>query len=234
MSNDKLLGGIAAVAILAFAAVALVSAVAYSPYLSQRAQTNSSSYITVTASGSASAAPTVAQLYIYINGTGSTAQLATENLSYTVTAVNSTLSRYTMGNASDIQTTSYQLYKIPNSTAYAASESLLATLPLSSSGAALTDLSSIPDVYIGSIGIQLSQQQQAGLRSAALSIALANASSQAQQVAGPYASLHIKSVTINGAYYFTPGIYTAAVASSQIFGGASSVTQSVTVEYSYN
>ncbi len=226
---EKLFLAVAIVAILALASVQIVGELAHYPIASP-ALTN----ITISATGSASAAPQAAVLYIYANGTGSTTALATANLSQTVSAINSTLYPYVSGNLSNIQTTSYQLGRQYNSSLFKATESISATVPLSQAGAALDSLSTIPNVYLTDVSVQLSGQQSATLRSEALNAAVANATAQAQQIAGPNVRLVVVSVTANGAYYVTPGLYTASASNAQIFGGTSSIVESVTVKYSYS
>ncbi len=225
--TDRLLLIVAIAAVLSLAAVQIVGELAYYPHASHL--TN----ITITATGSAYATPDNTMVYIYANGTGTTTALATSNLSNTLGILNSTLFSYLSGNLSNIQTTSYQLYKAHNSSLYTATESFSVTIPISQAGPVLTSLASIPNVYITNVNVRLSKQQASSLMGQALSSAISNATSQAQQVAGQGARPMLVSVNVNGAYYNSPGIYTPSSANPQIYGGISSVTESVTVKYSY-
>ena len=137
-------------------------------------------------------------------------------------------------NGSSIQTTSYQLYRPYNSIYYTASESLTLSFQLNATGSAISALSLVNNTFISGISIQLSQSQVAGMSSSALAMAMQNATAQAQEVAGTSAHLNAVSVTINGAGYVFPGPkFSVASDTVPVFPGTQSVTQSVTVKYSY-
>ncbi len=235
-NNDNLYATIAVVAILAFAAAIIVTAIvayrgALSPSTSSALQ---KSTVTVTATGSVSATPSQSAVYITVNGTAASAASATAMLSNTLYSLSSTLAPYLSNSTSDIQTVSYQLYRPYNSTMYTASEGLIVLLPLNTTGSAVTALSAVNNTYITGITIQLSQSQIRSLGPTALAIAMQNATTQAQLVAGPHVPLTISSVSINGNVYVYPGTRLALGANVvPIFTGTQSATQSITVVFTY-
>lgn len=233
--NEMFFGWVAIAAVVAFAVTMIVISVAYSPYASHHLSTNSTmSYLTVTATGSLSAAPQQSVLYLTVNGTAKTAANATAMLSNSVYAMNAALSPY-LANGSSIQTTSYQMYVPHNSSYFTASEGITATLPINNTGTAITALSLVKNVFIGGVSLQLSHLQTSSMGSMALSLAMQNATMQAQQVAGPTTKLTIESVTINRAGYVFPGpMFNVAEYIVPIFTGTQSVTESVTVKYGYS
>ena len=232
--NENLFAWIAIAAVVAFAVTVIVISVAYSQFGSRYRGSNSTlSYVTVTATGSVSAAPQQAEVYLTANGTARIAANATAMLSKTIYAINSAMSRYLI-NGSTIQTTSYQLYRPYNSSYYTASEGIAATVPLNAAGNAITSLSSINNTFINGVSLQLSQSQMRNMSSTALAIAMQNATMQAQQLVGPATRLSISSITVSSAGYIFPGprLYVAENV-VPVFPGTQSVTQSVTVKYSY-
>ncbi len=232
--NDNLVAGITIGAIFAFAVVAMILAVSYGPYAHKPLSNSTLSYITVTATGSVSAVPSQSVIYIMANGTAHSAANATAKLSQTITSIDSALSGYLSGNGSSIQTTSYNLYRPYNSSAYTASEGITVTLPVNYTSAGITALSVVNGTYITGVNIQLSKSQVAGLGSTALAIAMQNATTQAQEVAGPRTPLTISSISINSNGYFYPAPGLALGANLvKVFPGTQSVTQSVTVKYQY-
>jgi uncharacterized protein YggE len=237
------------------------------------------STISVSADGSASAVPSMAQIYVYMNATGATASAATMNLSNEIAAFNSSIAPYLDGNRSLIKSSSFSVTKpyvynpyppvynssnngsaapnVYNSTAsgpaviiarhiitpYVGSEYITVTLPLLSSlNPALASLSYVPGLYIESADAQLSSQQITALRSAALTGAVANATSQAQVLIGN-AQIVSKNITIQNTYFYpqpvmlASGAATAAKSGSGtsqlVFNGTDSVTESVYAVFSY-
>ena len=79
--------------------------------LSVQAPHSSSSFISLSATGTASATPNTVDVYISLNGTGNTTAYATANLSVTTTLFNKTIQPFVNGNSSLIQTTYYEVYK---------------------------------------------------------------------------------------------------------------------------
>ncbi|MEM3839052.1 MAG: SIMPL domain-containing protein [Candidatus Micrarchaeaceae archaeon] len=210
--------------------------------------------ITVTATGYAAGQPSQATMYITINGTGSTVQDAVSNVSSTANAFNKTIYKYVNGNLSNIQTSSYYVQKLCNSTyyisvpqeyqacssnfQYQAEEQLIVLIPDQANlSAAIGSISAIPNVYINSIYLQLSNAQAAKLKKAALSAAMENATTQAEEALGAGYNISIANISIDN-YYLrsTPFYYSGAgpaVPSPIIYQGTSSVSATITVSFSY-
>ncbi|MDE1854842.1 MAG: SIMPL domain-containing protein [Candidatus Micrarchaeota archaeon] len=212
------------------------------------------SLISISASGSASAVPTQASIYLYLNGTGSTAAIAQSNLSSASTALNTTLSPFLEGNESNIQTQSYSLYPASNCTPayypyptttticpssnkfYVATETILVTLPsVSSVDSALSRISRIKGISIGSVSAKLSAQQQSGLQQQALSTAITNATNQADALANGR-QVVVQNITVQNGYIFYPnaGVFSgASIAANQtFFTGQATVTKNIYVVFS--
>ncbi len=265
MKSDMLLGAVSLIAILVAGAVA-VSAIYARPSYAQPGYTGQASHvIAVSATGSASTLPSMAKLYLNVNGSGASTQGATANLSSAIDALNKTINPYINGNLSLIATTYYSVqkntcpygyypttvstttvygqtpvpaYQACNTSRYTATESLTVTIPgINNASAALTALSGIPNVYVSNINTALSTPQITALRQEALQQALTNATMQAQAVAGN-AALSVRNITVSS-YNIYPGVYFNAATSGSsgkqatIFGGTSSVTESITVTFNY-
>lgn len=202
------------------------------------------SVLTISATGTATGYPAQATLYLEVNGSGSTSQVATANLSFALARVNSTLSKYIDQNLSNIQTTSYSLARPYNSTSYVAQEGLKVTLPnVSNVSPAIGALSGIGSVRVNDASAVLSDRQAAALRAQALSAAMANATAQAHTLLGPNATIAVRNVTVNSYnFYPYPVGYSALVASASsggaqapsFYSGTQGVTESVTVSFSYS
>lgn len=217
--------------------------------------------VSVTATGSVSQVPTTAVIYLYANGTGNSTAQAAANLSGTIGKLNSTILPYLNGNGSLIKTTYYNVQRaysyvsypmLPspepivnksNSTpVYVATEDISVTLPsLSSLNLALSSLASIPNVNIQDASAALSSSQISSLRQSALTLAVANATSQASGVIGN-ATVLWKNVTIQSSYFYPYAIgdlSSAASGSAQtttapkFFNGTDSVTETVYVTFYY-
>jgi uncharacterized protein YggE len=211
--------------------------------------------IMVSASGSASAVPTQAAIYLLLNGTGTTAASAFSNLTAISTELNATLQPFLGGNASAIETQSYTLYPASNCTTlypslypsttticpsqrrfYIAAEAAVVTLPsVSSVDSALSGLSRIAGVSIEGVSAKLSAQQQASLQQDALSAAINNATSQAEALANGKA-VAIQNITVQNSYIFYPryGAFSASAsaANQTFFTGKATVTKSIYVVFS--
>jgi uncharacterized protein YggE len=196
--------------------------------------------ITVTATGTATAAPSMAKIYVTMNATGETAYIADANLSLIVDELNSTLSPYVNGNLSMIQTVSYEIYQPTNCTYpitspvetsvvsypyciptklpyYEATESVVATIPnMSNVSAAITDLSAIPDLQLQSVQAQLSTSQQSTLNQEALSQALDNATTQASILAGGEQHVTVKNISVQSGYIYYPYALSATASGSVV------------------
>jgi uncharacterized protein YggE len=232
--NESIIASVAIIAIIAMAAVLLFSTLSYRIASRPVSPASAGGNITLTATGSVSEAPTQATLYININATGSTASSATANLSAYASSLNSTLSKLMIMNGTSIKTTSYSLYRIYNSTSYAASQGIEVIAPLNATPGILTAISNVKGIRISDIAIGLSSQQSASMRSIALSMAMQNATSQAQSIAGIYAPVRLTNLVINSGNGIPPVIYSAQSASNaEIFPGTSALTVSVTATFSY-
>jgi uncharacterized protein YggE len=211
--------------------------------------------ITVTAVGTASANPSMAELDILLNATGNTVYLANANLSAIANELNATLLPFLNGNASRIQTVYYSVYQPTNCTYvspayyckesklpyYAATESIEALMPnIANVSDAITAVSGIPDLQIQDVQAQLSEGQQAVLSREALSQAVENATSQAEIVAGSGTSISIENITVQYSQVYCSGCMfgasSGAVAQgaspSAFFGGRASVQKNVYVVFS--
>lgn len=214
--------------------------------------------ITLTASGSASASPKMAVIQVYMNATGATPGLANANLSSYVDTLNRTLLPFIGGNMSLIQTTSYQISRATNCTYdsnqayyycvtnvlpyYVASESFQISVPsIKESSKLITALSNIPDLQMQGVQAQLSTAQQTQLGQAALASALANATSQAQLLAGSGVAIQVENITVESNNVYYPvyyGLDATASGSGAVnktatfYGGSASVQKSIHVVFS--
>jgi uncharacterized protein len=219
--------------------------------------------ITLTASGSASAAPDMAEIMVSMNGTGQTAALANANLSASVAAMNMTVLPFLNGNTSMIQTTSYQISQATNCTYppvvsstsmmpyycittklpyYVASESFVISVPsIKNSSQAITGLSTIPGIQLQGVQAALSTGLQGTLNNRALSAALANATSQAQLLAGAGVHIYVENITVQSGFVYYPVAYAtlanagksaASVNSSAFYGGKATTQKSIGVVFS--
>jgi uncharacterized protein YggE len=212
--------------------------------------------ITLTASGSASASPETAEVQVSMNATGATPALAEANLSSSVALMNSTVLPFLNGNTSKIQTTSYQIQQATNCTYdssmpyycithrlpyYVASESFEITVPkIGNSSGVITGLSRISGLELDGVQAALSADQQSSLNQQALSAALANATSQAQLLAGEGTPIEVENITVQSSEVYYPyGVFAgAAVAapkatnsSAMFFGGVSTTQKSIRVVF---
>ncbi len=166
--------------------------------------------ISVSATGTASAAPTQAILYILINGTGGTTAIATANLTATLNAFNSSIAPYINYNISHITTSSYSVFKpYPyNNTAnipYRAQEYLNIGIPdISNLSVFLGVISETPNVYVKSAFASFNEIQKSGLRSSAYIKAMDNATAQASAIAKAegYSDITMINVTTSNGHIF--------------------------------
>lgn len=219
------------------------------------------SLITVSASGTVSANPAQSSIDLFLNATGNTSASAVANLSTVTGMLNATLEPFINGNSSLIQTQSYNVYLVSscnNSTYYpqpqpviypvtttycpsprsfyVASEYIEVTIPDSgSTNAAIIGLSEISGVYINGVSSKLTSQQQANLSQQALTLALSNATSQAQALSSG-GHLTVENITVQNNYIYYAGgsVYSAAVPASKqtFFPGRATVTKSIYVVFS--
>lgn len=208
--------------------------------------------ITVSATGSVNAVPAQAVVYLLLNATGSTSTSAISNLSAASQSLNSTLMPFLNYNSSLIQTLSYSVYAPsrcknyttiypyvpvyciePNATVfYVATEYIKVTLPDARGvNLALEQISGVPGLTISNVASELSTQQQASLDQQALALAMSNATSQAQIVAGT-GKISLQNVTIENGYIYYPtyGVFSEKSAGStnaSFFPGTASASKTV-------
>ncbi len=223
------------------------------------------SLIFISASGSVSENPSQAVISLFLNATGNTASIAVSNLSVNTNYLNSTVLSLVGNNASLIQTTSYNVYVPPrctNSTYYyypnrncipasapiyyVATESIQITLPkVSDVGRAITLLTSIAGLSINNVAAKLSPQQQQNMSQQALSLALSNATSQAQLLSSGRKVI-VQNITVLGNNIYYPynlygNLYSLGVFSSgsvlsgpnqTFFAGRATITKSISIVFS--
>ena len=217
-----------------------------------------SQLITISASGTLTADPTQSSIYIFLNGTGPDSASAVSNLSTVTGRVNATLRQYINGNTSLIETLSYNVYPSSNCTEYyypqtyppyyttticsdprtfyTASEYLRVTIPnVGSTNAALVGLSGIKGVSINNVEASLSLAQQANLSQKALTLALSNATSQAQALSGGR-QISVKNITVQNNYIYYAGgsVFSAEkpAYNQTFFPGRATVTKNIYVVFS--
>jgi uncharacterized protein YggE len=244
---------------LAFTIIIIAVVLLFVSFIVWSQRPSHQSMITISASGTVTANPTQSSLYLFLNGTGNTSASAVANLSVVTGRLNSTLEPYLNGNSSLIQTQSYNVYPTNNCTRiypgpvypvvyptttiycnstrtfYVASESVTVTIPnIGSTDAAITGLSEIKGIYISEVSAKLSAQQQTNMSQRALTLALSNATAQAQALAGGK-GVSIVNITVQNTYFYPLGVFSAAAvaASNQtFFAGTASVTKNVYVVFS--
>ena len=211
--------------------------------------------ITVSSSGSVTASPAQAKIYLFVNATGNTSASAAANLSAKMGIFNSTLMPFIGYNSSRIQTLSYSVYApgpcynytypyyypvqycrpVYSPVFFVATESIAVTLPnVSMASEALAGISGVPGASVSNVAAVLSQQQQTVLGQQALALAMSNATAQAEAVTGG-AKLSIQNVTIQNGYLYYAS-YGAASSSAKsynqtFFSGTATVTKSIYVVF---
>ena len=212
--------------------------------------------IRIGASGTVTAVPNETSIYVYANGTGTTASSALANLSSIAGMLNQTIIPLLNGNVSNIQTLYFNIYvppQCPNSTSYyrpyyciplggqkfyVAAEDLLFNIPDSGNAdSAIVKIAGFNGVSIGSVSAKLSTQQQMELSQQALAQALENATSQAQALAGSGTQISVVNITVNSGYIYPiygAGSVGVAVSPSppknqSFFPGTIEVSRSITV-----
>ncbi|MCL4365293.1 MAG: SIMPL domain-containing protein [Candidatus Marsarchaeota archaeon] len=233
MKTDAFLFVIAVLAVLVVGAMLALSILypngAQGPQQARR--------ISISASGIAYASPSMATMYVMINGSGYTPAMATANLSDTMNAFNSTVLKYIEGNVSGITTQSYSMRKVYNRTAYQATEFVTVSIPdIGNVSPLLGSISSINNVYVDQVEARLSGNQTSAMINDALSMAVQNATSQAREIAGN-STLTITNVSVYGTprYFYYP-LAAAAEAGTNgqlYFNGRQGVRETVSIEFLY-
>jgi uncharacterized protein YggE len=202
--------------------------------------TTVSRYITISATGTASAVPTQGIIYVSAQGRGKTGAAATANLSIALSQMNSSIFRYINGNYSFITTTYYELYNQTNNiypvgvagtgsvngsgampsiypyyfsyNGFVATEQLNIIIPNTKNiSKAIGALSAINGITVSSASATLSNSQITSLRNAAYASAISNATSQAEILTGN-AQLSTQNITV-GYYNYYPIAYGVASSS---------------------
>ena len=194
--------------------------------------------VTITATGTIQQEPTQGVIYVYANGTGGTEKIANDNLSLTLEILNTSMLKYVGGNLSNINTQSYYVNKIKNSSTYQAVEYLELTITnVNNMSSAINTLSKINNTYINGAYAQLSPEQIKQMRNQALSQALSNATSQAE-VLENNASLTVENITVGQPRFpvfiasQTSSAYTITQNKQLFYYGEQGLTESITVTFS--
>ncbi|MCL4380985.1 MAG: SIMPL domain-containing protein [Candidatus Marsarchaeota archaeon] len=212
-------------------------------------KTTNSSFIFITASGSASAMPDFATVFVLVQAFGNNPASATNNMSFALHDLNASVLKYINGNLSNIRTTYFNVYNRSNvynfnasgKKFYAAQESLSIRIPnINNISNAIGAISGVNGTSITNVVENLSSAQIALLRAQALSAAMQNATSQASLLS-QNKTLAIKNITVNYYRLYPFSLSTGALnmASSQIpqapsfFIGNDTITQSITVTFSF-
>lgn len=240
-----------ALLIIAIITVAVIEfLVLKAPARSSTTTISNMNHIIISASGTVSNASSQAILYVVANGTGSTNKLAVQNISATLEKFNSTIPRYVNGNLSKISTEYFNVYKNYNRTGYTVEEGLEVIIPnIKNVSGAIGSLSNISNIYVTGAYPQLSDSQISAMRVQALSLAMSNATAQAQALVGRNNTIYTTNISVNN-YYIFPVRYGLGVASAsvapgasvqkinnsvpaQFYGGTNKITESVAVIFTY-
>ncbi len=195
--------------------------------------------VVISATGSAASLPKEGIIDIYANGTGNTTAIAVANLSLTIAKVNGTLSGYTDSN--NITTLYYTVSKEYNSSLYVATEGIQVVIPnISNMTGLLQALSSNKDIYVQNAAPKFSAAQESLLMRQALQSGLKNATAQAEALTGN-ATLTASNITVTNYRIIAPFGLEASVmplakgagSGSLFFNGNESITESVTVVFTY-
>ncbi len=196
---------------------------------------NSQKTITVRASGTSYGYPEEGIVYLSVNGTGLTPEIATSNLSLSLAKLNYTLSKY--ANSSSIKTTYYSLSKVYNSTMYTAVEGIEVDTSAANVSPVLGAVASVKGILVLSASAKLSNAQTSQLINQALASAMQNATSQAELLAGTNS---VTAVNISSySYYIYPvystGVFSGAAApgaqNPAFFTGTQSVNEQINVVF---
>ncbi len=233
MRTDAFLFVIAVLAVLVVGAVLALSIL----YPNGVPEARQAGRISISASGIAYASPSMATMYVTINGSGYTPAMATANLSETMDAFNSTVLKYIGGNMSGITTQSYSMRKVYNRTAYQAAEFVAVSIPnIGNVSPILGSISAINNVYVDQVEAQLSGSQTGAMINDALSQAVQNATSQAQEIA-KNSTLTITNISVYSTpkyFYYPLAAAAGAGTNGQLyFNGRQGVRETVSIEFLY-
>ncbi len=224
------------IAVLAILVLGLALTVAVM-YPNGTSQKNNNGIVIVTASGTSEQYPAQGVIYVDVNGTGNTEQIATANLSLSMAKINNTVFSYIGNNSENIQTQQYYVNKIKNTSLYQVNEYAMITILNSSNiNNAISALSKINNVYVTSTDAQFSKQQITTMRNQALTYALENATQQAM-ILTDNASLTPENITVGQLHFqifAAPAVQSQGMSSNLFYYGNQELTETVTVTFSRN
>ena len=237
-----------AIAIVAMVLVASLSLTRPPPAVLSNTGSASSKTIQVTGTGTVSAAPDQAILYLAVETRASTASQATTDNAAAMTSVINSLTAAGIGKDS-IQTTSYTLTPIysnpsnesipPSIIGYDAVNAIQVTISnLDSVGKVLDQAISAGVNQVQGITFTLSSASMATLQKQALQLALQDADNQAKATAAALGITIIGPISVTPGYVFQPVNYSRFSAASQtptpIQTGTLQVTATVEVTYQFS
>ncbi len=233
MKTEHITTLIAIIAILVLGLALWISILYPSGGIAQKMQ---GSTIKVTATGSVSQYPAVGVIYATINGSGKTTAIANDNLSLAYANLNSSVFQYIGKNSSNIQTQYYYTSKVYNESRYQAIENVKITLSSSKNiSDVLNILASINNVQVTQASAKLSDSQIESMRSSALSLALENATQQAETLSNN-ATLVVQNITVGQAVmpvFPTVSLSTAKSYPTVFSYGNQGLTETVTVIFAH-
>lgn len=188
--------------------------------------------LVISASGTVTNKSTQATVYVDINGTGQTNQLAVQNLSNTLQSFNSTALKYINGNLSRISTSYFNTNKLYNKSGYEAQESLSVIIPnVNNVSSFIGAISTIPNAYVVGAASTLSAAQISSMRTSALTLALANATSQAQALVGKNNTIYSTNISVNSYNVYPFSYAVGAVGGGGANAAATPITTTITPQF---
>jgi uncharacterized protein YggE len=233
---------------LAIIAIAVVSSVALTRPLPASSSSSSSKTIQVTGSGTLSAPPDQAVLYLAVETQASTATAATTTNAAAMTKVINALTAAGISNSS-MQTTSYTLNPVySNSPNQSVATTIIGYDAINSIQVTLTNLGSVGQVLdqaiaaganqVQGITFTLSNAAQATLQKQALQLAMQDADSQAKATAAALGVTIVGPISVSPSYVFQPVSYNRysalAASSTPVQPGTLQVTVTVQVTYQFS
>lgn len=213
-------------------------------------KSTNSSFIFITASGSASAMPDFATVFVNVQAFGSNPAAATNNMSFALHDLNASVLKYINANLSNIRTTSFNIYNRSNfynqntsiKKPYVAQESLSIKVPnIDNISNILGAISGVNGTSVTNVMENLSNAQISSLRANALSAAMQNATSQAA-ILSQNKTLIIRNITVDYYHFYPFSLPSQAFMTSSdkaaqqtpsFFIGNDTITQSITVTFSF-
>ncbi len=235
-------------------AIALFQLYFFSNLLNNQAAINlentNSSNIFITASGSASAQPNFATIFVDVQAFGNNPNAATNNLSFALHDLNASILKYINENLSNIRTTYFNIYNRSNyyynssssKKDYVAQETLSIKIPnINNISDAIGAISGINGTSITNVVENLSISQIALLRKTALLLAMENATSQAILLAGNK-SVIVENISVDEYHFYPFALSTDLISSASLksqaqspsfFIGNDTISQTITVKFAF-